>query len=951
MKKVTMKGILKVLNITARVIIGLMIITIIIASLVVFFKVKPVFDKAKAISYTKMSSISDGTFINEHNTQIFDKDKSLIGEINIGNFEYATIDSISPYIKNGYIAVEDRNFLIHSGIDYKALFRASGALIKNKGEVTQGGSTITQQVLKNNVLSDIDSSWERKMVEFFLAPEFESKYTKDQIMEYYCNTNYYQNGCYGVESASQYYFGKSAKDVTLAEAAGICGISNNPSKYNPAKNLEAYKERREKVLSDMLECGYITEVQYNEANKDEVHLALIDKKRGKESYQVSYALHCATLREMARQGFQFKYVFDTEEEYNTYKGQYNQVYLEVSNDIRNGGYKIFTSFDQDTQLKLQEYLDKEMSNYVEKAEDGRYTMQASATVVDNETGYIIAVVGGRGTDDEFNRAYQSFRQPGSCAKPILAYGPAFDTGRYYPSKKVKDEKSKIAPNNWDNIYRGKVSIREALERSINSSAFYVMQDITPKDSIEYLSKMKFSGLSYLDTHNGSMALGGFTYGTTTVEMAKAYQTLVNDGIYDDVDCIVSMQKLEDGNNVEVYNSKQAKAVQVYQKDTAYMLIDCLKGVLTKDYATGKAMEIPNIIAAGKTGTTNSNKDGWFCGMTPKYTISVWAGYDNPKPVVDMGGGKYPGAIYKDMMEYLMKDKYNLDFNKPQTVEYQYIDYNGDRTDRNTDEMDLFSLKLIQEEELRQAEEREKLKQLENEKIQKEQSYKEQAIRNRINGLTEYEIKELSDYENVLLQAEQLKSDVDDLISSITKSELNSLIDMAVAEIDSKYSILKVEYETKIKEQEAEQAEKKRQAEEELHKKRVEVAETALYQMESWNNQSQLNKESLIDTASKAVTACKGYDEYKILKDRYDTALLAIRMEDELVKSSQNGNTSESIVELTEPVTNQEQETERETERETEPAILDIPVQNNGSQDNQILQDKKSQENQSLLGSD
>jgi penicillin-binding protein 1A len=929
LKKIPWLKIWNGIRILARVMIASVLVAIMLTCLIVYGKVKPVFDKAKAISYTKMSSISAGTFINEHNTQIYDKDDNLIGEINIGNFEYATIDNISPYIKNGYIAVEDRNFLTHSGIDYKALFRASGALLRNKGEVTQGGSTITQQVLKNNVLNDLDSSWERKMVEFFLAPEFENSYTKDQIMEYYCNTNYYQNGCYGVESASQYYFGKSAKDLTLAEASGLCGISNNPSKYNPVTNLEAYKERREKVLGDMLECGYITEVQYNEANKDEVNLALVDKKREKESYQVSFAIHCATLREMQRQGFEFKYIFEDEEEYNQYKEEYNKVYKDVSDNIRNGGYQIYTSFDNTAQAKLQEYVDKEMSTYVEKAEDGRYTMQASATVVDNETGYVIAIVGGRGTEDEFNRAYQSYRQPGSCAKPILAYAPAFDTGRYYPSKKIKDEKSSIAPSNWDNVYRGKVSVREALERSINTPAFYVMQDLTPKACVEYIGKMKFSGLSYLDTYNGSMALGGFTYGTTTFEMAKAYGTLVNNGIYDDKDCIRSIQTMEDGNMVEVFNSNQAKAVQVYQKDTAYLMIDTLKGVLTQDYATGKGMEIPDVIAAGKTGTTNSNKDGWFCGITPKYSIAVWAGYDNPKPVVDMGGGKYPGAIYKDMMTYLMENYHNLDFTRPNTVEEYNIDNNGDMTSKNTGNKDLFSATLIQENELKQAEEKEKKKQLENEKVQKEQDYKEKLIRDELEELKNTEITDLNGYEQTVKKVEKLKSDVDELISSLTREQLNSLIDMTVAEIESQYSILKVEYETQLKKQEEEQEAEKQAKEEELHQNRVQIAESALVSLESWQTSS-VDTTSLIDSASKAVNMCKGYDEYKMYKDRYDTVLLDIKVykESQQMKQQQTQVTTESItIETTETSTqptsnkaNQQNTQQTSTQQSNQPVM-------------------------------
>ena len=506
------------------------------------------------------------------------------------------------------------------------------------------------------------------------------------------------------------------------------------------------------------------------------------------------------------------------------------------------------------------------------------------------------IVGGRGTTDEYNRAYQSFRQPGSCAKPILAYGPAFDTGLYYPSKKVKDKKSKQAPSNWDGVYRGEVSIREALERSINAAAFYVMQDITPKNCVEYLGKMEFSGLSYLDTYNGSMALGGFTYGTTTSEMAKAYNTLVNNGVYDDEDCVISIKKLVDGQVIEVFNSNQVRPVVVYQPDTSYMLIDCLKGVLEKDYATGKAMQIEGVIAAGKTGTTNSNKDGWFCGMTPYYTLAVWAGYDNPKPITNMGGGKYPGAIYKDMMSYLMENKKGIDFKRPSTIEEFYIDSDGDRTDRNTGEKDLFSAKLIQEAELVQAEERERKKQLENEQIQKEQDYLESKIREDIKELSKKDAKSLEEYEGLLDQAELIRKRVNELISSSIKKELNDTVDMTKAEINNKFSLLRVEHEEKLRIEREAQEKKKKEAEEELKIKRVQIAEQAVTELENWKN-SEYDRESIIKNASDAVNLCKGYDEYEILKMRYDTSLTEIRAAEtkqrELEKAKQTTTQSQT----------------------------------------------------------
>ena len=226
-------------------------------------KIWPMVEDYKAIAYDKFDEIGPNTFTYLSDTVIYDKNENVISEINVGNYKYAEIEDVSKWVQMGYISVEDKRFKVHNGIDYKALTRASLSLVKNKGKITQGGSTITQQVLKNNLLTQ-ERTFKRKLIEFFLAPEFEKRYSKQDIMEFYVNTNFYGNNCYGIETASQYYFGKSAKDLTLAESALFVGMSNNASVYNPKKNLESTIEKQHFVLKQMLNDDVITEKEYNE---------------------------------------------------------------------------------------------------------------------------------------------------------------------------------------------------------------------------------------------------------------------------------------------------------------------------------------------------------------------------------------------------------------------------------------------------------------------------------------------------------------------------------------------------------------------------------------------------------------------------------------------------------------------------------------------------------------
>jgi penicillin-binding protein 1A len=696
------KNIFKFIKALFRVIfttIKITTITCLIVSIIlggyIGYKVYPMVMDAKIRSYDKLSSIDKNTFNRYEDTVIYDADGNKIGELNTSNYKYVPIEDVSMYIQEGYIAVEDNNFKTHNGVDYKAMLRAGIALVKNKGKITQGGSTITQQVIKNNLLTQ-ERTYERKLIEFFLAQEFEKEYSKRKIMEFYVNTNFYGNNCYGIETASNFYFGKKSKDLTIPEAAMFVGMSNNANVYNPLKNPELVKEKRDFALKRMFEEGKITEEEYNDSIKQDLNLNITRELNEPESYQVSYALYSATLKLMELDNFEFQYTFDNKEEYDKYKESYSNKYREMSAKIRAGGYTIHTSLDSNKQKILQEAIDENLKTFTEKSEDGKYSMQGAAVAVDNRTGYVVAIVGGRGTDDQFNRGFLALRQPGSSIKPIILYAPAFDTGKYYPSLKLRDEKitlpnGKDGPKNYDYTYRGDMSLREAVVRSINTIAFKVFQDVTPRKGLEYLGKMNFSSLTYIDNDNLALSLGGFTYGTTVVDMAKAYYTLANNGEYTDNTCITKIELQNEG----VIYGGEVKKVKVYEPESAYMMVDILKSVITERYSSTRKLQVKGVVTGGKTGTTNSQKDGWMCGISPYYSVAVWTGHDIPKQVKGLYGNTYPGSIWKDIMTGLHEGLPEKDFIMPENVKEAYVDWKGEPANYNTGKKDLISERLIQ----------------------------------------------------------------------------------------------------------------------------------------------------------------------------------------------------------------------------------------------------------------
>ena len=839
-----------------------------IVGLCVYVKVLPMFTEAREEVFDKLVHLSEDDFVMKEDTVVYDSKGKQVGSVNAGSYKYVKINDVSPYIYEGYIAVEDKRFKTHGGVDLVATMRAGVSLLKHNMEITQGGSTITQQVIKNNLLTQ-NKSYTRKIAEILLAPTIESKFTKAQIMEFYCNSNFYGNKCYGVGAASKYYFGKKCADLEPHEAAMLIGLSNSPASYNPVLHPKAALKKRNSVLRIMCKEGVITPKEYKSALKKKLNIKQFSEKGGsKESYVMSYAIHCAAISLMEKENFKFQYVFDSKEDYQKYNKQYSKVYSEKIESIRSGGYKLYTSINMKKQKKLQKAVDNGLSFNKEKDGDtGKYALQGAAVCINNETNYVEAIVGGRGKNDQYNRAYLAARQSGSAIKPLIDYTPGFESGMYSPSTIVNDHKFVNGPSNAGGGYHGNVRIREAVARSLNTVAWQVLDNITVKYGLSFLDKLHFHNISYIDNDNMALSLGGFTEGVRVVDMAKGFSTLANNGSYSDRTCIKKIEHVSDG---VVYKNNNEKD-QVYSQDAAWMMTDVLKGVFNELYGTGRKLKLDNgQICAGKTGTTNSSKDVWFCGYTKYYTTVVWAGYDTPRAMPGASGASIPGVIWKDYMDDIHKKLKPEDFIMPSTISLAKYDGNGNiiegtaisGSSKRTYGMDYFSKTIL-------SEKADEVQVLKDKKYQKE-------VLKKLKNFEKRYISNIADYYDL----ENDYKELTDMISSIVDDDVRT--DYAVR-ARNKYDSLKDEtvswkkvvkaYEKQQKEENERLAEKKKNDSEralknQIYKNKIELARTRIKRMHGYLYQPS-NMQLLIDSAKEALDACKGYSEYYNLKAMFD----------------------------------------------------------------------------------
>lgn len=566
---------------------------------------------------------------------------------------YVESEDIPLAVKSAIVSIEDKKFYRHDGVDYLALLRAAKEVLET-GEFSQGGSTITMQLARNTFLTQ-DKNWRRKVQEIFIAWELEKKYEKDELLEFYINNIYFGNGYYGIGAASRGYFNKPVDRLSLSQIAFLCAIPNNPTIYDPLTCIDNTMARRNRILKNMLNDGKISELDYARAIVEDITIERPAAVAKSDSIE-TFAYYCATRALMRQEGFVFQYDFVSDYEEEKYNAAYEELYNECQKRLHTQGYRIYTSLNLNLQEELQAAVDETLKEDTDVNDEGVYKLQASAVCVNNDTGYVEAIVGGRSQEFSFytlNRAYQSFRQPGSAIKPLIVYTPMLERG-YTAETPVVDEEIEDGPKNANGTYLGEITIQTAVEQSVNVIAWKLFEELTPQVGLSYLKKMNFSRLDENDNRL-TTALGGMTNGTSSLEMTAAFATLANDGIYREPTCI---EKIVDAKGNVIYEADRT-GVQVYQHNAARAMTTILTGVM--ENGTAKELNLEGIPCAGKTGTTNDQKDGWFVGYTRYYTTGVWVGYDLPKAMKNLKGNTYPGWIWKQFMENAHKDLPVLEF--------------------------------------------------------------------------------------------------------------------------------------------------------------------------------------------------------------------------------------------------------------------------------------------------
>ena len=606
-------------------------------------------DRVKELKAEAKSLVSDSnatTFVPSQKVSIYDCDGNLITERKPEvEAEYVYYEDIPAYFVTAMISIEDKRYYSHDGVDYKAVVRALKAYVDNGGSATQGASTITMQLAKIMYMDTSTKTWEYKLEQMFIAQELEKRYSKNKIMEYYLNNIYFSNGYYGIEAAAHGYFNCELNELSLSQIAYLCAIPNSPAYYDPLVYPENTIKRRNLILKNMYEDGQIDEATYQAALSEEIVLNIPQSKNSFDNnYVDTYTYYCATKILMEQEGFVFQYYFETAAQEQEYKTEYEEVYNRCQKKLYTNGYKIYTSFDMDKQEELQEAVNTVLSFDTSTNENGAYDLQGSAVCIDNSTGLVVAMVGGREQNFSvytLNRAYQSHRQPGSSIKPLLVYTPMFERG-YTPDTIVVDEPIEDGPQNAGGGYSGEVTIRYAIAHSLNTIAWKLYEELTPEVGLEYLKNMNFTAIVDDDYYLAS-SIGGFTNGVSALEMASGYATIENGGLYREPSCIV---KIVDADQNIIYEAT-GEETRIYTAEACDKMTDCLQTVMAS--GTGQNQQIEGVITAGKTGTTNDLKDGWFVGYSAFYTTAVWVGYDYPKAIEGLGGGTYPGYIWNTYM--------------------------------------------------------------------------------------------------------------------------------------------------------------------------------------------------------------------------------------------------------------------------------------------------------------
>ena len=653
-----------------------------------------------------------------------------------GNRVSVSIEDIPENMQHAIVAIEDSRFYEHNGVDPQGMLRAIAVAVSSGLQRTEGASTITQQLLKNNVFTDWTQestieSIKRKIQEQYLAVKLEKHLAeqgenpKDVILENYLNTVNFGSGAYGVQTAAQTYFGKDCKDLTLSECAVLAAIPQNPTWWNPRNHPENNAVRRETVLDYMLDQGYITQVDHDSALADNVYARIqqhaesqsteeapysyfIDElisqirkdlmeQKGYTEVQANNAIYSGGLRIYSTQDPSIQQIMDEEfqNEANYPAGTEIGLDWALTVDHADGTRQNYSremlqlyfreqgdsSFDLlfPSQEEAQSYIDQYKAAVVGEgdtivAERSSFTPQpqAAMTILDQKTGYVKGIVGGRGQKTAsltLNRATDTYEQPGSTFKILSTYGPALENGKITLATHIEDEPYNYSDgtplHNSDNTYRGDVTVRTAIINSINVPAVKVLTEITPETGFQYLLRLGFTTLDENYDQIQPLALGGITNGVSMLELTAAYGAIANGGIY--VEPVFYTKVTDQQGNVLLENTPVE--TRVFKESTSYLLTSAMEDVVTE--GTGVPFQLDHMTLAGKTGTTTSYMDLVFAGFTPYYTAAVWAGYDvNAELPAEYRS--FHQTLWKNVMNRIHANLQDQEFAQPSTVEQATI---------------------------------------------------------------------------------------------------------------------------------------------------------------------------------------------------------------------------------------------------------------------------------------
>ncbi len=634
------------------ILIILLLIGVLIAETLVFLYLKNMYTTV----YEDINKLMLGLNTDFANSVVLDIDGNYLATLNADEKrEMITLQEMSDFLPKAYISIEDERFKEHYGIDIKRTANAIINYIRNEGYSSFGGSTITQQLVKN-ITNNREDSVERKIKEWILAYELEQQFSKEDILEKYLNIIFIGGDVYGVELGAQYYFNKSASELSLSQCAYLAGITHSPNSYNPFEGLdneELIKNRTITVLNKMLETEAISQMEYNKALA-ETNRGLEFERGNEVSTLYSYHTDAA-----------LNQIIEEVAEKNNLSIQLAKSY------VYSGGFTIYTT--QNTSIQTMMEQDFNNSDYMKpsKNREGE-TTQAAMVVIDHATGYVVGCVGGLGektVSRGFNRATQSTRQTGSSMKPIAVVGPAMQERIITAASIYSDTRTTFTlktgeaytPKNY-NYYRGNINIRQALETSQNIPFVKIMQDLTTDKSKEYLIKMGVTTLTEND-NDLALALGGLDLGISPLEMAGAYATIANGGEYIEP---TFYTKVTDSKRNVVIQVKQEKR-RVFTEPNAYVLQNLLMQPVVGSKGTARNCAIEGIDVAAKTGTTDEDFDRWLCGFTPYYTAATWFGYDYNETVDSYGVTNPAGLLWSGVMHKLHEGLEDATFKMPDGV--------------------------------------------------------------------------------------------------------------------------------------------------------------------------------------------------------------------------------------------------------------------------------------------